>query len=245
MADGRHYLVTHMPGEHDNPDGRIAEDIRISSELAIDLSHSLFYCVLLLISFTQILWRLSGEPWVEIFGLRLYMPGHLVWIAVVYAAVGTSVALLLGRPLVKAANNRQSQEANFRFGLVHARESGLAIALVHGESDERRRLGGLFGAAARAFDRQTEALAHLYYFASAWSVLSQVFPVLVAAPRYIGGSISLGVLMQTAQGFQQMIAALSWLTGWVRTTPFLPRYSASNSTPPSPEVTDVNPGAIS
>lgn len=210
MRDGRHYLVTFLPGEHDNPDGRIAEDIRITTEYAVDLAHSLMYAGLLLVSFTQILWTLSGSPWVRVGEVEVYLPGHLVWIAVIYAAIGTSVALLLGRPLVRAVNRRQTYEANFRFGLVHARENALAISLLHGEADERRHFGGLWADLRRAWDRQTHALCTIFYFTTVWSVLSQAFPVLVAAPRYIAGSISLGILMQTSQAFQQMVGALSW-----------------------------------
>ncbi|MFZ5557194.1 MAG: ABC transporter ATP-binding protein/permease [Pseudomonadota bacterium] len=210
LTAGRHYHVRFMPGEHDNPDQRIAEDIRIATEYAVDLVHSLFYCLLLLASFTWILWGLSGSPHLEIGGANLYLPGHLVWIALLYAATGTVVALLLGRPLVRAANRRQTDEANFRFGLARTRENALAIALRHGEPEERRHAGGLFGGVIHAWDRQTRALAQLFYFSSSWSVLSQAFPVLVAAPRYFAGTITLGVLMQTAQAFQQMIAALSW-----------------------------------
>ncbi|MFI5021561.1 MAG: ABC transporter ATP-binding protein/permease [Alphaproteobacteria bacterium] len=210
MAGGRHYRLTHIPGEHDNPDGRIAEDARITTEYAIDLAHSLLYCLLLLVSFTQILWSLSGPPQMELSGVHLYIPGHLVWVALVYAAIGTSVALLLGRPLVRATDRRQTFEANFRFGLVHARENSLAIALVQGEADERGYFLGLFRGAVDAWDGQTRALVNIFYYTTSWSVLSQVFPVLVAAPRYIIGAITLGVLMQTAQAFQQMIAALSW-----------------------------------
>lgn len=210
MRDGRHYLVTFLPGEHDNPDGRIAEDIRITTEYAIDLAHSLMFAGLLLVSFTQILWTLSGSPWVEVMGMELYIPGYLVWIAVIYAAIGTSVALLLGQPLVRAVNRRQTFEANFRFGLVHARENALAISLMHGEPDERRHFGSLWGDLRRAWDRQTNALCTIFYFTTIWSVLSQAVPVLVAAPRYIAGTISLGILMQTAQAFQQMVGALSW-----------------------------------
>src|SRR5690606_14839460 len=127
-----------------------------------------------------------------------------------YSLTGTTVALLLSRPLVRAANNRQTGEADFRFGLVRGREYGLVIALMRGESEERRRILGLFGGAARAWDRQTTALTYMFLFTSSWSVLSQVFPVLVAAPHYIAGTITLGVLMQTAQAFQQMTAALAW-----------------------------------
>jgi putative ATP-binding cassette transporter len=210
MEAGRHYRLTLIPGDHDNPDGRIAEDIRIATEYAIDLAHSLFYSLLLLISFTNILWRLSGPPEIPLDGFTLYLPGHLVWVALLYATAGTAVGMLLGRPLVRAANHRQTQEQTFRFGLVHARENAVAIALRHGEAAERESLWGLFRDAICAWDRQTMALRNLFLFSSSWSVLSQAFPILVSAPRYIAGTISLGVLMQTAQAFQQTMAALSW-----------------------------------
>jgi len=210
MADGRHFQVSYMPGEHDNPDGRISEDARITAEYAIDLAHSLLYCILLLVSFTKILWDLSGETWIEWGDLSIYVPGHLVWVALLYAAVGTTVAMLLGRPLVRTVNSRQTCEANFRFGLVRVRENSEAIALLHGEPDERRRFTDLFTAAADAWKRQTSALVHIFLFSSSYSVLSTAFPVLIAAPRYITGAITLGRLMQTAQAFQQMEAALSW-----------------------------------
>lgn len=210
MTEGRHYQVTHIAGDHDNPDGRIAEDIRVTTEAALDLAHSLFYCLLLLISFTQILWTLSGPGEIVLGGVPITLPGHLVWVALVYAAIGSSVALWLGRPLVRAVNNRQTREANFRFGLVRAREHSEAIALIRGENDERRRFFDLFSALAAAWQRQTAALTRITMFSSSWSVLSLVFPVLIAAPRYIIGSITLGSLMQTAQAFQQMEGALSW-----------------------------------
>lgn len=210
MVAGRHYQVNYMPGEHDNPDGRIAEDIRITTEYAIDLAHSLVYCLLLLISFTQILWNLSGAPEIEIGDFTFYLPGHLVWLAILYTGIGTSIAWWLGQPLVGAANRRQMHEASFRFGLAHAREHSLQIALLRGETDERRSLRDLFRNAVEAWHRQTFALMNLNYFTASWSILTQVFPVLVAAPRYITGTITLGVLMQTAQGFQQMVGALSW-----------------------------------
>src|SRR5690606_39533445 len=138
----------------------IAEDARIATEYAIDLAHSLFYCSVLLISFTQILWVLSDALRVGFGETEVHIPGLLVWIAILYSLTGTTVALLLGRPLVRAANNRQTGEANFRFGLVRGRENALAIALMRGESEERRGILRLFGGAARAWDGQTTALTY-------------------------------------------------------------------------------------
>ncbi|OAN44560.1 ABC transporter [Magnetospirillum moscoviense] len=210
LADGRHYQVTHIPGEHDNPDGRIAEDVRNATEAAIDLAHSLVYCVLLLVSFTQILWTLSGVIQVPLFGTEFDVPGHMVFVSLFYASAGTTAAVLIGRPLVGAVNLRQTKEANFRFGLVRVRESSESIALLDGEPEEQRRLAEMFKGVVHAFDIQTNALARVFLFSSGYAVLATGFPILITAPRYIAGAITLGALMQIAQAFQQMTSALSW-----------------------------------
>ncbi|MGZ5006361.1 MAG: ABC transporter ATP-binding protein/permease [Methylobacter sp.] len=210
MTDGRHYLVTHIQGTHDNPDGRIAEDIRIATESAIELSHSLIYCSLVLISFTKILWTLSGTVTVNLLFFDMTIHGHLVWLAIVYAACASALGWWLGRPYTLATDARQTVEANFRFGLVTARENSLAIALVHGEANERSRFIVLFKDIIHAWQRQTLAWSHLFMLTSGYSVLSMAFPILVSAPRYITGTIPLGALMQSAQSFQQMAGALSW-----------------------------------
>jgi putative ATP-binding cassette transporter len=118
--------------------------------------------------------------------------------------------MIVGQPLVRAVNRRQSFEADFRFGLARVRENAQSVALLHGESDERQRLCGLLGGVRLGWHGQTRALSNMMVFSATYSVLSAAFPILVAAPRYIAGAISLGVLMQTAQAFQQTVAALSW-----------------------------------
>ncbi|WP_448207767.1 ABC transporter ATP-binding protein/permease [Azospirillum sp. sgz302134] len=210
LSRGRQHQVTYLPGDHDNPDGRIAEDIRISTEAAIDLGLSLSYCAMLLLSFTNILWMLSGVLELSVLGTTVHVPGYLLYIALIYAAVGTTIALVMGKPLVNAVNRRQGHEASFRFGLARVRENAQSVALLHGESGERERLFGLFGGVRRGWNGQTRALSNMMVFSATYSVLSSAFPILVAAPSYIAGSISLGVLMQTAQAFQQTVGALSW-----------------------------------
>lgn len=207
---GRHHQVTYMAGDHNNPDGRIAEDVRITTEYAIDLGHSLSYSAMLLISFVNILWMLSGSLDLTVAGRAIVVPGYLLYIALLYAAAGTTIATLLGRPLVRAVNSRQGYEADFRHGLARVRENAQAIALLHAEARERRRLFDLVGGVNIGWNGQTRALTNVMLFAAAYSVLSVAFPILVGAPRYIAGMISLGVLMQTAQAFQQTAAALSW-----------------------------------
>ncbi|TAH46027.1 MAG: ABC transporter ATP-binding protein/permease [Betaproteobacteria bacterium] len=206
MEDARHYQAALIPGDHANPDGRIAEDVRIATEAAFDLANSLFYCVLLLVTFVDILWSLSGR--IELAGVDV--PGHLVFLAIAYAALGSGVAFMLGRPLVRATDTRQTREADFRFGLVRARELGEAISLARGEAIERGRLGALFETIVQSWHAQSAGLARLLAFSSAYTILAPVFPILVSTPRFLGGLLTLGGLMQSAQAFQQVTAALSW-----------------------------------
>ncbi len=211
MYKGRHYLVTHTEkGEHDNPDGRIAEDIRIATESAIELCHSLFYNLLLLISFSQILWSLSGVVVLDLGIIKMPIYGHLVWLALMYASAASLLGWLIGRPLTSATDAKQTAEANFRFSLVTAQEHSLSIAMIHGEGNERQRFRVLFDEIHNAWQQQTKAWEHILMFSSGYSVLSMAFPILISSPRYIWGSISLGGLMQSAQSFQQMASALSW-----------------------------------
>lgn len=210
LSRGRQHQVTYLAGDHDNPDGRIAEDIRIATETAMELWVSLTYCILLLASFTNILWMLSGTPEVTVAGVSFQVPGYLLFIALAYAGVGTTVAMVVGNPLVDAANRRQGNEADFRFGLARVRENAQSIALLHGESSERARVFRLFREVRHGWNHQTWALSNMMMFSSAYSVASTAFPILVASPRYIAGAITLGVLMRTVQAFQQAVSALSW-----------------------------------
>lgn len=206
MEDARHYQAGLIPGDHANPDGRIAEDIRVMTEAAVDLASTLFYCILLLITFVGILWSLSG--WFVIGGVSI--PGHLVLLAFIYAGIGAVVAFVLGRPLVSATDSRQNKEADFRFELVRARESGEAISIARAEAPVRARLGFRFETIALAWKEQSVSLARLIAFSSGYAALAGVFPILVGTPRFLDGSLTLGRLMQSAQAFQQVTAALSW-----------------------------------
>jgi putative ATP-binding cassette transporter len=210
MQNGRHYQVTHIQGDHSNPDGRIAEDIRIAVDDAIGMGHSLLYSSLMLVSFTTILWNLSGTVMLDLGFTEFPVYGHLVWIAIIYAAIASVLGWWIGRPLMTTTNIRQTMEANFRFGLVSARENSQAIALIHGEANEQNRLHALFQDLIKAYDQQTVAWKQIMLFTSGYSVLSMAFPILVSSPRYILGAITLGALMQSAQAFQHMASALSW-----------------------------------
>jgi putative ATP-binding cassette transporter len=208
MQDGRHYRLQFSAGQHDNPDQRIAEDIRIATESAIALGHTLVFSLLSLGLFIDILWNVSGTMRVP--GTSLQVPGYMVPLAFLYAGLGTLFGWALGRPLVRTSNALQSAEADFRFGLSRMREDSEAIALLHGEPRERGKAMRRFERVMHDWDRQSLAFLGIASFSTAYGGLLPVFPMLVAAPQYILGVMSLGALMQAAQAFQRLTSALSW-----------------------------------
>ncbi len=208
MCKGRHYQLLYVAGEHDNPDGRIAEDIRIVTESTISLGHTLFYSLLILFSFVDILLAVSGTANVP--GTDVAVHGYMVVMAFLYAGIGAALGFLLGRPLIRSTNALQTAEANFRFGLARARENAESIALMQGERVERKLSSRLFSGISQNWNRQTLAYTWIVSYSAGYGALLPVFPILIAAPQYIAGTMTLGVLMQAAQAFQKLTSALSW-----------------------------------
>lgn len=208
MTRAHHYRLQLFAGEHDNPDGRIAEDIRIATEAAVGLAHSLLFSLLVMGSFIDILLSVSGSA--PLPGTSIAVPGYLVLMAFLYAGVGSVLGLMLGRPLIRTTNWLQTVEANLRFGLARNREHAEAIALLHGEPHERRQADRLFADVGHGWNRQTIAYLGIVSFSTGYGTLLPVFPILIAAPQYIAGIMSLGLLMQAAQAFQRLTSALSW-----------------------------------
>ena len=211
IQQGRHYQITLLSQkDHDNPDGRIAEDIRIATEDAIALSHSLFYCLLMLASFTQILWGISGRVVFEFGSVTISVMGYLVWISISYTICASILGWWMGKSMTSATHTRQTQEANFRHDLIDIQNNSQAIALIRGETNEQERLLESFRAIIGSYAEQTSAWVRIQTFTSGYAVASMALPILVASPRYIAGAISLGMLIQSVQAFQHMVSALSW-----------------------------------
>ncbi len=210
LQGGRQYQLEMAGGEADNPDQRIAEDARVATELAVDFLAGLLTSVMMLCAFVGILWTLSGALHLTLAGHAVEIPGYMVWAALLYALLGTTLTWLVGRPMVPLNVVRTSTEADFRFGLVRARESGEGIALIRGEADERRVLRGSFDRVAGAVRNLMRSQRNLMWLTSAYGALAMIFPTIVASPAYFAGAITLGGLMQIGAAFGQVQIALNW-----------------------------------
>ena len=210
MADRAYYHISLSRDRTqlgtDNPDQRIAEDVRDFVDSNLTLGISFLANIVTLVSFITILWGLSGT--VEVFGIPI--PGYMVWLVLVSALIGTFLTHLIGRPLATLRFRQQRVEADFRYALVRVRENTEGIALYRGEAEESANLRHRFSALIGnwwGIMRRTKALNA---FVAAYEQAAVVFPFIIAAPRYFSGQIPLGALTQTAGSFSQVQDALSW-----------------------------------
>jgi len=194
----------------DNPDQRIADDLNSFVGTTLSLTLGLLNAVVTLGSFLFILWGLSGAITLPIGDGGVTVTGYLVWVALIYAAAGTWLAHLIGRPLVGLNFTRQRVEADFRFSLVRFRENTEAIALYAGEEDEKRGFMQRFVAVTENWWDIMRRQKKLTWFQAFYGQLAVIFPYVVVAPRYFSGAIALGGLMQTASAFGQVQGSLSW-----------------------------------
>ncbi|MBY6263216.1 ABC transporter ATP-binding protein/permease [Azospirillum sp. 412522] len=207
----------------DNPDQRIAEDLRSFVQLTLSLSLGFMTNLVSLVSFLAILWSLSGSvtlPW-----LGIDLPGYMVWVALVYAVAGTWITHRIGKPLARLSFDQQRYEADFRFAMVRLRENAESVALQQGEAQEARGFGDRFAQVVANWWSLMRTQKRLVWFTSAYGQIAIIFPLLVAAPRYFSGALPLGSLMQTSQAFGQVQGAMSWfidayvsLADWHATT---------------------------
>jgi putative ATP-binding cassette transporter len=211
LAD-RAYYQLQLGTTTDNPDQRISEDLNQFTSYALTLSLGLLTSVVSLCCFLVILWQLSGPAQIPLgqWG-TMYIPGYLVWAALLYAGAGTWITVKIGWPLVPLNFARQRFEADFRFSLVRLRENAESIALYGGEPVELRIFHERFGKVFENFWQIMKRQKRLTWFTAGYAQVAVIFPVVVVAPRYFAKQIGLGGLMQIVNAFSAVQTSLSYI----------------------------------
>jgi vitamin B12/bleomycin/antimicrobial peptide transport system ATP-binding/permease protein len=216
LSGANHYRMQLLGDAADNPDQRIAEDVKefIDSGTTgvgiLPIGLGLLNSVVTLGSFAVILWNLSGTAPLHLFGSTWAIPGYLFWAALVYAVIGTVLTHLVGRALTALNFQQQRYEADFRFNLVRVRENSEQIALLDGEQTERKRLLDRFGNIVANWLAIMSRQKKLTFLTAGYGQVSSVFPFVVVSPAYFAGAIQLGGLMQTSSAFGSVQGALSF-----------------------------------
>ena len=217
LHDANHYRMQLQGDAADNPDQRIAEDVKLFVDQTLSIGVGLLSSAVTLASFVVILWGLSESAPLTISGHAFAIPGYLVWGALVYAIFGTVLTQWIGSPLVNLSFEQQRFEADFRFNLVRVRENSEQIALLSGESAERQRLSERFGRVVGNWYAIMSRTKRLTAFTSSYSQAAVVFPYILVAPAYFADKIQLGGMMQTASAFSSVQQSLSFFVSAYRT----------------------------
>ncbi len=222
LAYHNHYRISLVAGETDNPDQRIAEDVyrfinggsdgSTTAYGIYDFSILLISTVTSLVSFAVVLWSLSSSFTLP--GTDIVLPGFLFWVALIYAASGTLITHLIGRPLIRLYFQRQHMEADFRFSLARLREYTEQVALLGGEDAEKNMVGQRFGALIANYLALVYRRMRVTAFTQTFGQLSPIIPFIFTAPFYFARKIELGVMTQTAGAFAQVAGALTFFVNY-------------------------------
>lgn len=192
--DHRMYYHLNERGVIPNPDQRMAEDVRAFAVTTLSLLLLMLNGSITVVAFSGVLWSIRPT---------------LFLIAVGYAAVGSLMTVILGRPLVRLNYAQADREAFFRTDLVHIRENSESVAFLHREGRMRARLLRHLDSLVENFHRIIKVNRNLTFFTTGYNYLIQVIPVVVVAPLFIRGEVEFGVITQASMAFSHLMGAFS------------------------------------
>ncbi|KAG0193356.1 hypothetical protein DFQ28_005586 [Apophysomyces sp. BC1034] len=207
---GRSYYRIERDKLADNPDQRVSVDLQELASTTLALSLDFLSTSVTLLWFSSILWHLAGSLSFTLFGAAVTIPGYMVWIALLYAVIGSYITHRVNHPLVSINYQQQRVEADFRFSLIRLRENADQIALYEGERSEEKALQGTFGHIRDNWRMIMRYTRRLNIVATSYSQLAIVFPFIAAAPKYFAKTVSYGGYQQTISAFGTVSDSFSW-----------------------------------
>src|SRR5438128_6162925 len=211
LANGRYYQLNLVGGDHKNPEYRIAEDLRIATDSPVDFIAGVTSAFLSAATFIVVLWTIGGALTVTLGGSEVTIPGFLVIAAVVYAAIASGSIVAIGRRFVEVSEDKNQAEAEFRYTLTRVRENGESIALLGGEQEERDGIDKNFTKVLRQWARLAGQHMRTTLVSQGSMLIAPVVPLLLCAPKFLDGSMTLGQVMQAASAFTIVQTAFGWL----------------------------------
>ena len=219
--DGKAYYRTRFIDDTiDNPDQRIQADIDIftagvgalpntpNNTASSTLLFGAVSSIAAMISFTAILWNLSGPVTLPLIDMEL--PKAMFWIGIVYILFATVVAFWIGRPIITLSFNNEKFNAIFRYALVRLRDASEAVAFYRGEVAERTGLRRRFAPIVANYKKYVNRLAAFLGWNLSISQAQELIPYIVQFSRFYNGEITLGQLSQTASAFREILSGLSF-----------------------------------
>jgi vitamin B12/bleomycin/antimicrobial peptide transport system ATP-binding/permease protein len=211
LDNGRYYLLNLVSGDHKNPEFRIAEDVRIATEAPVEFATGVTTAFLSAATFVTVLWTLGGTLDFSVGSVHIIIPGFLMVAAVLYALFASGSMVLIGRRFVPASEAKNQTEAEYRYILTRLRENGESIALLGGEEEERAGVDRSLGKVLRAWRDLCFQNMKTTLVSQTSGYIAPVLPIILCAPKFLAGELTLGQVMQAASAFTIVQAAFNWL----------------------------------
>jgi vitamin B12/bleomycin/antimicrobial peptide transport system ATP-binding/permease protein len=190
------YELGNFNTEIDNPDQRIAEDVRGFTQDSLLFLLVIINSVFQVAAFSVQLWTISP---------------NLVYLLTAYSVIGTLVTIgVFGKKLVSIRFDQLKKEANFRFGLVRVRENSESIAFYQGEAQESNKLRQIFHDVFANFNLLIlwQEL-YLGIFSNVYQFLPDLIPVLIVAPSVLSGEVEVGKVTVAQTAFFRVFMSLN------------------------------------
>jgi len=224
FKNGRYYHLNLVSGAPGNPEYRIADDVRIATESPINFVSGMITAVLSAATFIVILWAIGGAFTVHVGGMSITIPGFLVVAALIYAVAASGFMVFIGRRFIAVSESKNQAEAEYRYVLTRLRENGESIALLQGEDEERNGVDRSFKIVLRAWRDICIQTMRTTIVSQTSGYIAPVLPIILCAPKFLDGAMTLGEVMQAASAFTIVQAAFNWL---VDNYPQLAEWTAS------------------
>jgi putative ATP-binding cassette transporter len=211
VASGRYYQLTLRPGEHGTPESRVAEDLRLSVDAPVDIVLGVFAALITLITYIGVLWYIGGAVTIPFGTTMLRIPGFLVITAFFYAVLASGAMVKIARGFVPLAERRSQAEADYRYALTRLRENAESIALLGGDAEERAGLDSAYRIVRRRWREVMMQSIRTTIVGNTTNGVAPIIPLLLCAPKYVSGTMTLGEMMQAASAFITVQHSFNWL----------------------------------
>ncbi len=189
------YNLNQISANIDNPDQRIAEDVKSFTQESLTLLLAVVDSLLAIAAFSSVLWGIS-KP--------------LILFLVLYALIGTLTTVgVFGKPLMRLNFNQLKKEADFRFSLVRVRENAEAIAFYQGEKYESEQIKGRF---SEVFDNLKRLILwelNLNVLSNAYEFIPFILPAIAVAPAIFAGELEIGKVTEAQGAFIRVFFSLN------------------------------------
>ena len=196
--------------EIDNADQRISEDLKQMVELSLHLSLGFFANLFKLVTFSIIIWNISGTLSFAIWGVQVNIPGYMLWVSIVYALIASIFMEKRGREMVSVEYEQQQRESDFRFMMMRIRENSSEIAISNGEESEKSALKRYFSRIENNWDFIKRYTKRITVIEKGYTEFGILLAYLMIIPRYFAHQIQLGSIMKLTMSFTNVRVGFAW-----------------------------------